>query len=800
LFAIIFVPSFVFAQTANQQAFADLSKQVQDLLKQVQDLQQQIAVLKAELGKQSETPTALAPVAETPTATPPELTRFLSRGASGNDVSKLQNFLAKDKEIYPEGLITGYFGPLTEAAVKKWQEKHGIESAGSVGLKTIAKFQELSKEVKQGLMNAPEIYAIATTTLIQATSTVPSGTIPAVPAIPAVPSSESGAIAVPATPATPAIISSTLIADTAAPSAPTGLTASSTSSSQITLYWNASTDNVGVAGYKIYRNGSYLTSVTTLSYSDTGLSAGTSYSYTVAAYDAAGNVSAQSSSISITTLSSTAANSSSLSVTSLSPTSGPNGIVITLTGTGFYSANAPSYMDALCFLTAPTACVNAYTVPISNTQIQFTVPSSAYLPAKTYNLILQAYNGSSNLTQTFTVTTTTITDTAAPSTPTELGTSPISSSQINLSWTASTDNIGVTGYKIYRNSNYLTSVTSTSYNDTGLSAATSYNYTVAAYDAAGNVSAQSGSVSAMTQSAQLSLPAPTAGDTGTSHLGAVFGAGGTAPAYAGIYVMGVRFQYDALSTSMTQSFHVYQKKPGESAFSIVATFPNPSSLISGGGSIRSGTFGAPGSWTLNYIPTPSLPPGAFWEAQTSNSQNLSSSSNFPVGRYDSYVVAVNSSGAESLPSATMTHFVLDRTSISSPISLQSTLNPIFTWSVASGWPQSPSYQIKVYTSSALIWTSSVSVNTSVSSASKTYDGPALDSTQTYTVFIDAPGLANYNGNPYTSMNAATQTFTVTGNTTSSSDLRAKNLAAVSKIADSLSVIMKKLLKILQELH
>ena len=90
------------------------------------------------------------------------------------------------------------------------------------------------------------------------------------------------------------------------------------------------------------------------------------------------------------------------------------------------------------------------------------------------------------------------TDTTAPSVPSLTATA-VSSSQINLSWTASTDNVGVTGYKIYRNGTYLTTTTSTSYNNTGLTAATSYSYRVSAIDAAGNESSQSTAKSATTQ-------------------------------------------------------------------------------------------------------------------------------------------------------------------------------------------------------------------------------------------------------------------------------------------------------------
>ena len=85
-------------------------------------------------------------------------------------------------------------------------------------------------------------------------------------------------------------------------------------------------------------------------------------------------------------------------------------------------------------------------------------------------------------------------DTQAPTAPTNLTATPISGSQINLSWTASTDNIGVTGYVIQRCqgpgwtfAQVGTSATAT-YSDANLSANTSYSYQVQATDAAGNLS------------------------------------------------------------------------------------------------------------------------------------------------------------------------------------------------------------------------------------------------------------------------------------------------------------------------
>jgi chitodextrinase len=89
--------------------------------------------------------------------------------------------------------------------------------------------------------------------------------------------------------------------DTTAPSVPANLTATAISSLAVNLSWSASTDNVGVTGYKVYRGGAQIGTSVTNSYSDTGLTANTAYAYTVSAYDAAGNNSGQSSSASATT-------------------------------------------------------------------------------------------------------------------------------------------------------------------------------------------------------------------------------------------------------------------------------------------------------------------------------------------------------------------------------------------------------------------------------------------------------------------------------------------------------------------
>ncbi len=95
-----------------------------------------------------------APSSTSPTTTPsvtPSLARTLTKGTKGNDVTALQELLKKDPEIYPEGMITGYYGALTIAAVQRFQFKHGIVTSGDpestgygrVGPKTLAKLNEV---------------------------------------------------------------------------------------------------------------------------------------------------------------------------------------------------------------------------------------------------------------------------------------------------------------------------------------------------------------------------------------------------------------------------------------------------------------------------------------------------------------------------------------------------------------------------------------------------------------------------------------------------------------------------------
>jgi beta-glucosidase len=91
------------------------------------------------------------------------------------------------------------------------------------------------------------------------------------------------------------------VGDTQAPTVPTALTVAATTTSSVSLSWTASTDNVGVSGYDVYRGTALVGTASATTYTDSGLTAGTAYTYTVRARDVAGNTSAASAAVTSTT-------------------------------------------------------------------------------------------------------------------------------------------------------------------------------------------------------------------------------------------------------------------------------------------------------------------------------------------------------------------------------------------------------------------------------------------------------------------------------------------------------------------
>lgn len=114
----------MFPAVASADTTADLAAQAQALLNQVAALQAQLAAQGGITGSVTSPSTPSR-------AACPLIGRVLKIGSSGDDVTRLQQFLASDPGVYPEALITGYYGGLTEAAVKRWQVKYNIVSSGT---------------------------------------------------------------------------------------------------------------------------------------------------------------------------------------------------------------------------------------------------------------------------------------------------------------------------------------------------------------------------------------------------------------------------------------------------------------------------------------------------------------------------------------------------------------------------------------------------------------------------------------------------------------------------------------------
>ncbi|MEO9853877.1 MAG: fibronectin type III domain-containing protein [Reichenbachiella sp.] len=340
--------------------------------------------------------------------------------------------------------------------------------------------------------------------------------------------------------------------DTEAPTIPGGLSASNITETSFDVSWNASTDNVGVIGYNIYLNSAYIGSTGTTSTPLSSLTADTPYTVHIEAYDAAGNTSAWSNVLNVTTAtpsnnvvisdwdgttaSFTVSNGASYS-TATNPSQGG---INSSANSGLFVSTA-SQWDYLRLDLSGTTDFTAFPVYKLKVRADYTGGEILFKfeagtggnwvsrtgspsvvgqwEEYTFDFTGETSDTFSRLIIALDRTNTTAGnnwyvddlikvgtggggDTEAPSTPSGLSSSNITSSSFDVSWTASTDNVGVTGYNVYLDGSPHSSPSSTSASFSGLTANTNYAVTVEAKDAAGNISALSSALIVQTAVSQ----------------------------------------------------------------------------------------------------------------------------------------------------------------------------------------------------------------------------------------------------------------------------------------------------------
>jgi fibronectin type 3 domain-containing protein len=283
----------------------------------------------------------------------------------------------------------------------------------------------------------------------------------------------------------------TLVCDIAAPSAPANLVAGAASPTTINLTWTASTDNVAVTNYLVFRDTlpSPIASVVGTAFSDTGLTPLQSHSYRVVAIDGAGNLSGFSNTATAVTPADSSAPTAPANLTGV----GANSTTINLSWTA--STDNVGVVGYKVFRDGGATAIA--TVSVTN------FSDTGLGVSSTHTYTVKAVDGANNLsTASNTITVSTQgNDTLAPTVPTGLTATGSSNTTIDLNWTASTDNFGVTGYKVFRDGGLteVATVTTTSFSDAGLAVNSTHSYQVVAFDAAGNQSAKSNTASATTQ-------------------------------------------------------------------------------------------------------------------------------------------------------------------------------------------------------------------------------------------------------------------------------------------------------------
>jgi chitodextrinase len=288
------------------------------------------------------------------------------------------------------------------------------------------------------------------------------------------------------------------VGDTSAPSAPANLRSTASTQTSITVAWDASSDNVVVTGYGLYRDGASAGSTSSLTATFSSLSCGTSYTLAVDATDAAGNRSAKT-----TLTASTSSCSAPPPAPDTTPPSAPTNLMVTGSTQTSISLSWTASTDNVAVSSYGLYRNDTSTGSATSLTANFTSLSCG----TSYLLAVDAADAAGNRSAKTSLTAATSAcpappppapDKTAPSAPTGLRQTGSTPPSISLSWTASTDNVGVTGYNVYRGGTLDGSATSTSYTANALACGSSYTFTVEGKDAAGNVSAKSSSISAST--------------------------------------------------------------------------------------------------------------------------------------------------------------------------------------------------------------------------------------------------------------------------------------------------------------
>jgi uncharacterized repeat protein (TIGR02543 family) len=273
--------------------------------------------------------------------------------------------------------------------------------------------------------------------------------------------------------------------DITGPSAPSNLTWNA-SGMTVTLTWGASTDDSGVIqGYELWYGSFFLGLFSDTAVSLIGFKPSTPYAFTVKARDDAGNVSVASNQITVL-----------LGPTqdTTPPTAPTNLKAVTIADTSARVSWTASSDDV---------GVVVYQIyangVLSGTVAAGTSATVAGLsPSTAYSITITASDAAGNVSPAsapLSVTTLQGVDTTPPTPPTNQVASTLTRTTVTLSWSASADNVGVAGYTVYNGNVVVASSAGLAASVSGLTPGNTYSFTVVAFDAAGNVSASSNSVS-----------------------------------------------------------------------------------------------------------------------------------------------------------------------------------------------------------------------------------------------------------------------------------------------------------------